>query len=278
VSHVFSAETGAASAAQQRKTSRSLRTMDEHLTSLLAPGSFEAEQYRVLRHTVEVAHRTRGVKVVAVTSPVSGDGKTLTAVNLAGSLAHAPDSRVLLIDADLRRPTVSRCLGLPEVAGPGLVDAIIEPGYELDVIVRRRSPFNLSVLPAGARPTHSYEILQSPRLGEILAEARVRYTFVVVDTPPLLLVPDGRTLAEWVDGYLMVTAAHKTPRKLLEEALNVVDPTKLLGIVFNGDDRPLFGYSKYYRHYYQSPTNGHRPPWKGLFRSQTPPAPASSRR
>jgi len=243
-----------------------LRCVDEHLSSLLKPGSFEAEQYRVLRHALEVLRRERGVRVVAVTSPVAGDGKTVTSVNLAGSLASAPGARVLLVDADLRRPSVARCLGIEDRNGnvPGLVDAIVEPGYELDIMVRRRSPFNMAVLPAGPRPNMSYEILQSPRLGELLDEARGSYDFVILDTPPLLLVPDARLIARWVDGFLMVMSAHHTPRKLLEEALNVVDPGKLLGLVFNRDDRPLFGYSGYYRKYYNG---GGQRGWRGLLRT-----------
>jgi len=97
---------------------------DDHLVSLTAPHSMEAEQYRVLRHGVEQKHRESGLQVLAVTSAAAGDGKTLTSVNLAGALAQSTDSRVLLIDADLRCGTVHELLRL--AGGLGLVDAILD--------------------------------------------------------------------------------------------------------------------------------------------------------
>jgi capsular exopolysaccharide synthesis family protein len=238
--------------------------VDQHLASLLSPASFEAEQYRVLRHIVEEQHRSRGLKVIGITSPIGGDGKTTTALNLAGSLANAQNRRVLLIDGDLRRPSVAKRLGLIQHGSHGLVEAVVD-NQPLEEVVRRRSPFNLWVLTAGSRPSFSYEVLHSPRLAALLDLARRDFDFVVIDTPPLLLVPDCRLLAHWVDGFLMVAAAHKTPRKLLEEALNIADPAKLVGIVFNGDDRPLFGYSKYYRSYYGRPAHSGRSAWRSLF-------------
>jgi len=216
--------------------------VEEHLVSLLTPSSFEAEQYRGLRHVVEQLHKTAGLSVIAVSSPESADGKTTTAINLAGALAQAPEARVLLVDADLRRSSMGDLLGLGDIGGRGLVDAILAPGLALQDVVRRCPPFNLSVLPAGRRPASPYELLKSSHLGEILEEARQRYDYVVLDTPPLVPFPDCRVIGKWVDGFLMVVAAHKTPRKHLEEALNLIDPAKIIGLVLNRIDRPLSGY------------------------------------
>ncbi len=226
-------------------------SLEGHLATLLDPSSFAAEQYRVLRHQIEQLQRSQGLAVVAVSSPAVGEGKTTTAINLAGTLAQAPGARVLLVDADLRRPAVGGRLGLGGAGGgPGLAGAMLEPAYELTVVVRHRSPFNLSVLPAGRCPETPDELLGSARLGELMAEAREAYDFVVIDTPPLLLVPDCRSLGKWADGFLIVVSAHKTPRKLLEEALRIMEPEKVIGIVFNHDDRPLSGYYKQYSGYY----------------------------
>lgn len=241
---------GTAVAKAPAGTGTGLRAIEQHLATLLAPSSFAAEQYRVLRHQMQKL-RGKGSLVVAVTSPAVGEGKTTTAVNLAGALAQAPGARVLLVDADLRRPTVSAWLGLSEArGGPGLAGAVADAGFELGVVVRQRLPFNLSVIPAGRPLENPYETLLSPRVGELLAEACGSYDYVVVDTPPVLLVPDCHALAQWVDKFLLVVAAHKTPRKLLEEALNVMDPAKLAGIVFNQDDRPLSGHYRRYARYY----------------------------
>ena len=219
------------------------QALDEHLVSLVAPASFGAEQYRVLRHLVEQMRRDADLRLLAVTSPAVADGKTTTAINLAGSLAQTPDARVLLVDADVRRGAIGEQLGL---TGPGLVDAILDARLVLADVARHLSMFNLWVLTAGQTTSAPYEVLKSPRLGELLADARRQYDYVVLDTPPLAPVPDARVLANSVDGFLMVVAAHKTPRRLVEVALDALDPAKTLGLVFNADDRPLSGYYSSY--------------------------------
>ena len=211
--------------------------LEEHLVSLLAPTSFEAEQYRALRHMIEQLRRSAELSVIAVSSPGPADGKTTTAINLAGALAQAPDARVLLVDADLRAASLAVHLGLGQHGVPGLVDAIMNANLTLEAVTQVHPHLNLSVITAGRRPAAPYEVLKSPRVGELFAEARRKYDYVIVDTPPLVSVPDGRVFGKWVDGFLIVVAAHRTPRKLLEETFNLMEPTKIVGMVFNGDDR-----------------------------------------
>lgn len=231
--------------------------VDRHLVSLLDPTSFEAEQYRGLRHVVEQIRQTAETSVIGVTSAAVGDGKTITAINLAGALAQAPNAKVLLIETDLRRPSLTRYLGIPHGTAKGVVDAILEPEVALESLVTTLSQFGLAVLPAGRPQPTSYELLKSPRLEAVFYEARKQYDYVVVDTPPLIPLPDCRLLLKLVDTLLLVVSAHQTPRKLLEEALNILDPAKVLGIVFNNDDRPLAGY--YYRYdYHQNGTKESR--------------------
>ena len=130
-------------------------------------------------------------------------------------------------------------LGLDEDAGPGLVDAILDANLTLAAVVQARPQLNLSVVPAGRFPSSPYEVLKSPRIGELLAEARRRYDYIILDTPPLVSVPDCRVIEKWVDGFLIEVTAHRTARKLLEEALNVTERARIVGLVFNGDDRHL---------------------------------------
>ena len=125
-----------------------------HLVSLLAPESFEAEQYRALRHRVESMQRGRDLKVIAVSSAAAGEGKTTTAINLAGALAQSAESRVLLLDADLRLPSVAEQIGLREPA-PGLGDLLQDPAHSLGAVIRRLPEFNLSVVTAGRRTRRS---------------------------------------------------------------------------------------------------------------------------
>ena len=197
----------------------------------------------------------RSLKVLAVTSPAAGDGKTTTAINLAATLAQTSGSRVLLVDTDLRRPLVGGNLGLAP-GGPGLAEAAVDDRIELSEVVRP-TPYNLTVLPAGDPPENPYQVLESARVGHLLEQARDAYDCVVLDTPPVLLVPDCKLMSQWIDGFLLVVSAHRTPRKLLGEALSALDESKVLGIIFNGDDRPLAGYyGKYYGGYYHERAGG----------------------
>jgi capsular exopolysaccharide synthesis family protein len=189
--------------------------VDDHLVSLVAPATFEAEQYRALRHTIEQLQRARDLRIVAVSSPGVGDGKSITAINLAGALAQAQDARVLVVDADLRRPAVGGLLALGSPDDPGLADLILDPGLNPKRVVRPRPPFNLQVVRSGHIPASPYEVLKSPRVGEFFAEARHDYDYVIVDAPPLCSVQDCRIIAQWVDGFLLVVAAHWTPRRLV---------------------------------------------------------------
>lgn len=219
--------------------------MADALVSLNAPESAEADRYRALRYSVEALRTEAGMPVVAVTSPSTGDGKTLTVVNLAGAFAQAEGARVLVVDADLRRPSVSRYLGLDSRL-PGLNQALRSGEPQLDAIARRVEPFNLWVVPAGVPDPSPCERLNSPALAGLIREARRRFDCVLIDTPPALL-PDCRLIERWVDGFLMIVTANKTPRKLLTEALKELDPAKVFGIVFNGDDRTAMRYDGYYR-------------------------------
>jgi capsular exopolysaccharide synthesis family protein len=234
-----------------------MANLDRHLVTLTAPASFAAEQYQGLRLTIERLSHARDIRMIAVTSPAAGDGKSVTSVNLAGALARGTDDRVLLIDADLRRPSVSGLLGLNREER-GLAEALGEARLPFTDTLQPTPLPNLSMLPAGLMRGGVSELLRSSALDTILRQARQRYSYVIVDTPPLLPVFDSALLAKLVDGVLVVVSANQTPRKLLGEALNMLEPSKVLGIVFNRDERPLFGYynsyNRYYREYFTDPS------------------------
>jgi capsular exopolysaccharide synthesis family protein len=217
-----------------------------HLVSLVAPTSFEAEQYRILRHAIERRHTDGVAATTAVTSPSGGEGKTTTAINLAGALAQAADQRVLLVDADLRRPGVAPQLRMPSTA-PGLAEAVADGARPLDELCQPVAGFNLWVLPAGHAVMAPYEILRSPRVAELLAEARSRYDYVIIDTPPVIPCPDYRLLEPFIDGVILVVAADKTAREMMDAALDLLDRPKTLGVIFNGEthqpDRSSYYYS-----------------------------------
>lgn len=232
---------------EQQPVSHDSSGLDLRLVSLRTPDSFEADQYRMLRYAVDQACPADGCRVIAITSPISGDGKTLTAVNLAGSIAKSSESRVLLVDADLRRPAIGRVLGRNGHGGWGLVDAILDRRLTFEQASWRLDLFNLSVITSRRPEADTYELIASDRFGELIREARQRFDYVVLDSPPVLPIPDSRLLTEKVDGFLVVIAADKTPRKLLEETLNLLGPAKILGLVFNSE---VYRHSRYGKYYY----------------------------
>lgn len=228
----------------------------EELVAFSAPRSVEADRYRVLRQAVERYARDKGARVFAVTSAESGEGKTITTLNLAGSLALAPDTRVLVVDADLHRPSVPRYLGLALSGAPGLTEALLYEDLGLARTARRIDSLGISILHAGQTRSAPYELLAYPRFEGLLADMRRLYDFVLIDTPPAVAVADSQLLAQWVDAVILVVAAHKTNRRAVAEALTILDP-KVVGIVFNGDDRPLSAsYSGYYHSYTSQPSLG----------------------
>jgi capsular exopolysaccharide synthesis family protein len=239
-----------------REDGKRLPTND-HLISFLDPSSFEADQYRTLRHVVERLRTEPGFQVLAVTSSSPGEGKSLTTLNLAGALAQSRDARILLIDADLRRPAVAEYLGLADQSSPGLVEAITNPRYGLEETVRHLTWANLSVLPAGGPGDKFYELLVSRRLETLVGEARRLYDVVLIDTPPILPVPDCRQIGKWVDGFLFVVAADRTTRGQLAEALSLLDQDKVIGLIFNGVRESRSRYNDYYGYYHSHRSRSH---------------------
>jgi capsular exopolysaccharide synthesis family protein len=216
------------------------------VVSIASPVSPGAEQFRGLRQSIERMHQEAGTKVIAITSAGAGDGKSVTTLNLAGTLAQSAGTRVLVVDADLHKASVATYLGLGRDCGPGLAELLGQSSAKLSDVVRRLDSINISVVFAGAAHPRPFELLSSPKIDALLNEMREQYDYVLIDTPPVIPVADCRFLGRWVDGVLMVVCAHKTPRKMVAEALRLLEGSKVLGVVFNGDDRALRPYYQYY--------------------------------
>jgi capsular exopolysaccharide synthesis family protein len=232
--------------------------LDDTLQSLTEIGSVVAERYRALRIIVEEAAAGGPPFVIAISSPGARDGKTVTSINLAGALAQSEDTRVLLVDLDLRRGSVPQKLGIRDRSKVGLVDAIRDPKLSLADIVQVLPQYNLSIIPAGRSGRAPYELLRSSRLAELLDEAKRHYHYVVLDTPPLVPVADCRLIERLADRLIVVVAAARTPRKLLEEALRLLSADKLLGFVFNDAKLDGVGYYDGYEYASSSPAE---PSW-----------------
>ncbi|HMC20417.1 MAG TPA: CpsD/CapB family tyrosine-protein kinase [Thermoanaerobaculia bacterium] len=237
----------------QADAARDQTELDSRLVTFLKPDSFEADQYRMLRLAIERACPSETSRVIAITSSIPGEGKTLTTINLSGAIANSSQARVLMIDADLRRPSIAKMFGRGDAhRGWGLVDAILDRRLSLEQIAWRREPFNVSVVTSRRPQADTYELLANGRFGELVREARQRFEYVIIDTPPVLPTADSRLLAEWIDGYVILISGDSTPRKLLEETLALLGPAKILGLVFN---RESYKHSRYGKYYYRAYTS-----------------------
>jgi capsular exopolysaccharide synthesis family protein len=228
---------------------------DDHLISLVSPATMEAEQYRTLSLMLEQRRHSGLLQIVAISSPTVGDGKTMTSINLAGAFAQSSEARVLLIDVDFRKPSIPSQLGLRDGHMLGFRDAIVNPALSLKDIVYRLPAWNLSLVTAGRSQVMPHEIFKSSRFVELLDEARRDFEWIILDTAPLVLAPDCMTIGRSVDGFVMVVCAHKTSRKEVAEALDILGPSKLVGLVFNSDDGLLKTY-KYQAYFVPSQAEG----------------------
>jgi capsular exopolysaccharide synthesis family protein len=222
--------------------------LDPVLVAALAPHSLAAEQYRALRTRILQSENGSPLRIVAITSPGKGDGKSVSAANLALTMAQQVPSRVLLLDADLRRPRSHRLLGLDD-RQPGLADVLMG-GEDLESALVPVPGRNLWVLPAGLPPGHPAELLGSGTMRRVIDTLRTRFDRIVVDTPPIAPLADVRILSPLVDGIVLVVRAGVTPRPAIERALAGFDRQRVLGIVLN-DAEPAdpdpYGYARYGR-------------------------------
>ena len=218
--------------------------LHHRLVAALAPQSLAAEQYRSLRTRISSSENGRAIRAIIVTSPGKGDGKSLTAANLALTMAQEYQHRVLLIDADLRRPTLHRLFALPEA--PGLTDVLMG-AVTLDDAFVPLPDHHLTVLPSGVPAMHPAELLGSAAMRRVLDSARTRFDRVILDMPPASPLADVHVLAGMADGLLMIVRAGVTPKPAIERALSGLDPNKVLGLVLNetGTDGSAEGYGSY---------------------------------
>jgi protein-tyrosine kinase len=201
-----------------------------------------AEKFRVLRHRLQKIRADRPLTRLLVSSAVPREGKTFVAVNLAFSLAKT-SRRVLLVDADLRRPGVHDVLGLEPMSG--LAD-FLQGKIDEYAAIRRLDPSNLFYLPAGYPPSDIGDLLNGPRFREFLAKAGEAFDWVVVDTAPITLFADTPHLATLVDASLLVTRLGVTPADTIQQALGALEGSYVAGIVLNGE---MERESQHYRYY-----------------------------
>jgi protein-tyrosine kinase len=207
-----------------------------------------AEQYRKLAASLRHAQLNHGLKVLMVTSAMAGEGKSLTATNLALTFSESYRRTVLLVDADLRRPTLHETFRVPNVSGLG--DGLrSETEQKLSLV--QVSP-RLTLLTAGRPDPDPMSSLTSERMRRVIDEAATRFDWVIVDTPPVGLLPDAKLLANMVQGILLVVQAGRTAYTLVQRAVAALGRDRILGVVLNQADEGTSHVGDGYYDYYES--------------------------
>jgi len=243
--------------------------IDPHIICAADSESPIAEQYRILRTNLQSLRLRSGPKVIVVTSAVNGEGKSVTSTNLALTLARQENLRVALVDADMRKSSIPKWLGLQH-RDIGLSTALRRNG-ELDgSLVNLQTPA-LTVLPAGPHPDHPAELLESVSWKRLIATLKTQFDIIIVDSPPVLPVADPSIIAAQADGVLLVVRSGKTQRRTVLQAQELLKKSKanILGCVLTHVEYYLPGYYRYYHYYRYGTKDG-----KSKARETTPAAPA----
>ncbi len=225
-------------------------SLDRVLCTFHRPKGRYAEAYRAVRTSLYFSTRGEGHNVIQITSPDSGDGKTTLAGNLAVSIAQS-GKKVLLMDADFRRPRIHKYFGVDNRKG---VSSVIAGTAKIPESIQQTLVEHLSVMPCGPRPDNPAELLTSPRLKDLIEAVREKYDFVIIDSPPLLIVTDPSAVAPRVDAVLLVMRLKKTARDGMIRSAEILDSlgAKVLGVVVNAVGKAgRYGYGGYrYRYGY----------------------------
>src|ERR1017187_4759804 len=187
------------------------------------------EQYRIIR--TRLIHHSKQPRMIVVSSAGAGDGKTITAVNLAGALSLKTGSKVLLVDADFRRSTIHAQLGLPKE--PGLADVLRGACALEEALVQTEQLPNLCVLASGEAKGNPAELLDSSPWPAVCTRLRQAFRYVIVDSPPIAAVADYDLIQAVCDGVIMVLRPDRTNRKQCKAALELIPKNKLIGTVLN---------------------------------------------
>src|SRR5215472_977808 len=210
------------------------------------PDSLAAEKFRFLAVRLRQIQQSRSLKKVLVTSTIPEEGKSFVSANLAGVLARRKQ-KVLLIEGDLRRPTISKLFGLGRLAG---LAEWLQGDHGKLTNIYRLDGFDFWLMPAGDPPANPLELMQSGSLSHLMEQLSTMFDWIIVDSPPLLPLADTTVWARMTEGTLLVAREGKTEKAMLERGLQTVKKSELLGVVLNGCDNP---HHSYYQRYAPGP-------------------------
>lgn len=212
-----------------------------------------AEQFRLIKRPLlsNAFNPMTGLKngnLIMITSSLAGEGKSFCSINLAMSIAMEMDHRVLLVDADVARPSIPKTLGFSKEE-PGLLDIILNPKLEIADVMIKTNVEKLTLIPAGTRHIHATELLASQSMGAILQELAQRYhdRVVIFDSPPLLLTSESRALACQMGQIVLVVEAERTTQQTVKDALQQIESCDVVNLIYNkASAQSSAGYYGYY--------------------------------
>jgi protein-tyrosine kinase len=228
---------------------------DQQLVSFYQPKSLGAEQFRKLRTYLLQLNAQNPPRAIMVTSSTSGEGKTFVSANLAAGLSRDLHAHALLVDCDLRVPSLADLFGFSNRLG---LSDYLRDGRKIPDLLLKTKIEKLSVLPGGNIPENPTELLGSKKMEDLVVELKSRYNdrFVIFDSTPLLATSESEVLSKLVDGIIIVVKAGVTPRETIKQAISSLDKKKILGVVLNdlqfrspGLHSRYFGSTGYYYHY-----------------------------
>jgi protein-tyrosine kinase len=241
--------------------------LDNKLVTFFEPSSLVSEQFRRLRTLIIKPWLENSPKTIMVTSTMAGEGKSLISVNLGITIAVELHSNALVVDCDLRNPSLSRWFGLNQQKG---LSNYLLGESELPNLLIKTSVDKLSILPGGALQENPVELIGSNKMKSLIQDLKLRYAdrYIILDSSPLLATTEPSLLNEMVDGILLVIKSGATPRESIQQALKLIDKKKIIGVVLNGMDfrtdamiRRYFGTSRYYYDYHYSKFNQKQGNW-----------------
>ena len=203
-----------------------------NILSYKEPKSVIAEQYRNIRTSIQYSNLDKKLKTILVSSSTKNEGKTITTTNLAVNFAAIDKKKVLIIDCDLRNPSIHKEFGITNVGG--LTDLLIEKN-NIENYIKTTEIDNLHVLTAGVIPPNPSEILASKLMKDLLSDLKEIYDYIFIDTPPIGIVMDAGTLANKVDASILVVKSNGVEFKQLEETKRKLDAVNanIIGVVLN---------------------------------------------
>jgi len=212
---------------------KSVRDSDinSHIVTHFYPKSPISEQYKRLRENIKMHNKEHKMKVFSITSSSIGEGKTITALNLAVAMTHDVDCKnVLIIDCDLRRGNIDKSLGLEQKAG---LSEYLHLGSEPDSILYKTNIDKLTIIPRGKVAENPAELLASAKMKDLIQKLRADFDYIILDTPPVIPVADSAIISSEADGVIMAIRAGKTQRGIIKHAAELLTQAKanLLGYV-----------------------------------------------